>query len=39
MFELYDVTFEVYIQDKLVQRQTIRAPKTTILGKLIQMAG
>jgi len=38
MFETYDVTFEVYIEDKLSNRQTMQAPKEIIIANFLQTA-
>lgn len=38
MFETYDVTFEVYIENKLSNRQTIQAPKEMIIANFLQTA-
>ena len=31
MFEVYDVTFEVYIGDKLANKQQMQAPKEILM--------
>ena len=36
--EIYNVAFEVYIADKLVQKQTMQAPKEFIMMQFIQLA-
>ena len=36
MFESYDVTFEVYIEDKLANKQTIQAPKEMLIANFLQ---
>lgn len=38
MFETYKVDFEVYIEDKLVQRQRIEAPKEMLMINFVQTA-
>lgn len=38
MFETYEVTLEVYIADKLVQKQTMQAPKEIIIANFMQLA-
>ena len=38
MFETYDVTFEVYVEDKLNNRQTMQAPKQMIVANFLQTA-
>lgn len=38
MFETYDVTFEVYIEDKLSNRQTTQAPKEMVVASFLQTA-
>ena len=37
MFETHEVTFETYIQDKLVNKQNIQAPKEIIMMQFIQL--
>ena len=37
IFEIYDVTFEVYIEDKLVKKQMLQAPKEMIMINFMQM--
>lgn len=36
MFETYKVTFEIYIEDKLVEQQTMQAPKEILMANFIQ---
>lgn len=36
MFETYEVTFEIYIEDKLVNKQTVQAPKELLMANFIQ---
>ncbi len=36
MFETYGVTFEIYIEDKLVNKQTIEAPRAMIEASFMQ---
>lgn len=36
MFETYEVTFEIYIEDKLVNKQTIEAPRAMIEASFMQ---
>lgn len=36
MFETYEVTFEIYIEDKLVNKQTMQAPKEMLMANFIQ---
>ena len=38
MFDIYEVIFEIYIEDKLVQRQKIQAPKEILMVNFIQNA-
>lgn len=38
MLEMYEVTFEVYIEDKLSNRQTMQAPKQIIIANFLQTA-
>ena len=37
MFETYEVAFETYIEDKLVNKQNIQAPKEIIMMQFIQL--
>lgn len=36
MFESYDVVFEVYVEDKLTNKQTMQAPKEILMMNFIQ---
>lgn len=36
--EIYEVAFEVYIEDKVVQKQTMQAPKEFIMIHFMQLA-
>ena len=38
MFESYDAIFEVYIEDKLTNRQQMQAPKEMLMVNFIQTA-
>ena len=38
IFETYEVTFEVYVEDKLINKQTMQAPKEMIMINFIQTA-
>ena len=38
LFETHEVAFEVYIEDKLVNKQTMQAPKEMIMINFIQTA-
>lgn len=38
MFEMYDVTFEIYIENKLTNRQTMQAPKEILIANFMQTA-
>lgn len=35
-FEIYDVDFEIYIEDSLVQKQSTKAPKEMLMATFIQ---
>lgn len=37
-FKIYEVVFEIYIEDKLVNRQTSQAPKEMLIAQFIQTA-
>lgn len=37
MFEMYEVTFETYLEDKMVNKQTTQAPKQIIMAKFAQL--
>lgn len=36
MFETYEVTFEIFLEDKLIGRQTMEAPKELIMASFAQ---
>ena len=36
IFEPYEVTFEIYIEDKLTNKQTMQAPKEMLIANFIQ---
>lgn len=36
MFEIYEVTFELYIEDKLVNKQIMQAPKEMLIANFLQ---
>ena len=38
MFETHDVTFEIYIEDKLSNKQTMKAPKEILISNFLQTA-
>lgn len=38
MFEPYEVIFEVYIEDKLTNRQQMQAPKKMLIANFLQTA-
>jgi hypothetical protein len=38
MFETHEVTIEVYIEDKLTNRQQMQAPKEMLIANFIQTA-
>ena len=38
MFEPYEVIFEVYIEDKLTNRQQMQAPKQILIANFINIA-
>jgi hypothetical protein len=38
IFEPYEVTFEVYIEDNLTNRQQMQAPKEMIIANFLQTA-
>ena len=38
MFETYEATFEIYIEDKLVNKQTMQAPKEILIANFLQTA-
>lgn len=35
-FETYEVIFEIYIEDKIVNRQTMQAPQEMLIANFIQ---
>lgn len=38
MIEMYKVVFEVYVEDKLVNRQVMKAPKEILMANFAQTA-
>ena len=38
IFEAHDVIFEVYIEDKLINRQQMQAPKEMLIANFLQTA-
>lgn len=36
--EIFNATFEIYIEDKLVQKQVLQAPKEMLITKFLQTA-
>ena len=38
MFETYEVVFEVYIEDKLANKQQMQAPKEILIANFLQTA-
>lgn len=36
LFETYEVTFEVYLEDKLVNKQVLQAPKEILMMNFVQ---
>lgn len=38
MFETYEVTFEVYIENELVNKQTMQSPKEILMANFLQTA-
>lgn len=38
MLEMHDVIFEVYIEDKLTNRQQMKAPKEMLIANFLQTA-
>lgn len=38
VFETHEVTFEIYIKDKLTNRQTMQAPKEMLIANFMQTA-
>lgn len=37
MFEMYEATFEVYLENKLINRQSIQAPKEMLMMQFVQL--
>ena len=37
MFEIFEATFEVYLEDRLINRQTIQAPKEMLMVQFAQL--
>lgn len=37
IFETYEVTFETYLEDKMVNKQTMQAPKQIIMANFVQL--
>ena len=38
MLEMYEAVFEIYIEDKLINRQEMQAPKQILIGNFVQTA-
>jgi hypothetical protein len=38
VIDIYEVVFEIYIEDELVKRQTMRAPREFLLASFVQLA-
>lgn len=38
VLEMYDVTFEIYVEDKLTNRQAMQAPKEILMTNFLQTA-
>lgn len=38
VFEMYEVVFEVYMEDKLINRQQMQAPKEILMINFVQTA-
>lgn len=38
IFETYEVAFEIYIEDKIVKKQIMQAPKEMLMINFLQMA-
>lgn len=38
MFDIYNVILEIYIEDKVIQKQQIQAPKEMLIMNFIQLA-
>lgn len=39
LFETYEVNLEIYIEDKMIQKQTLEAPKEILIANFMQLAG
>ena len=37
IFETYEVSFETYLEDKIVNKQTMQAPKQIIIANFVQL--
>lgn len=37
IFETYEVSFETYLEDKMVNKQTMQAPKQIIMANFVQL--
>lgn len=37
MFEMFEATFEVYLEDKLINKQTLQAPKEVLVMQFVQL--
>ena len=37
IFETYEVAFETYLEDKMVNKQTMQAPKQIIMANFVQL--
>ena len=37
MFEMFEATFEVYLEDRLINRQTLQAPKEMLMVQFVQL--
>lgn len=37
MFEMYEVTFETYLENKMVNKQAMQAPKQIIMANFVQL--
>ena len=38
MFEMHEVTFEIYAEDKLINKQTMQAPKEILMANFMQLS-
>ena len=38
VFEVYEATFEIYVEDKLINKQVAQAPKEMLMATFIQTA-